>query len=259
MSSLKSILVELSSWEKYNPRNDAKAWSWFRMQNDFFEDDDVFELPALQKLLLVYLFTRRNKTATAIFQVKMRHASRHLSCTEAEIHEGLAALVALGKVKVKDDVRERTQTNVNVRSRTDPYPTDVRTYDGDDVTRQDDRTGARPPAGVTVDDFVQVWNTNCGPLDVVADLSPTRIAQVKTCLLERPDLEEWATIIRRLAASAFATGKVPTQRRPNGWRATFAWLIAVAERGTLILAGEYDDRGKPKKKPLKILTAEDIA
>lgn len=256
--SSKPVLVELLSWARYNPRNDAKKWSWFRFQNDFFEDDDVFDLTAHQKLLLIYLFTRRSKAALDVFSVKTRHVSRYLDCSEAEILEGLAALVGLGKIKLNDDVRERTDPYADVRERTDPYPTDgqtdVRTNE-QDTDRQDK---ARPPSGgPPVVSLVNTWNTHRGPLDAVKSLSPVKDAQARARLRENPDLGFWEGVVKRLAASLFATGKIPTKRRPNGWRASFQWLIAEADHATKVAAGEYDDATAPKK-PLKLLTAEDL-
>lgn len=138
------MLVEIRNWEKYNPRNDAKAWSWFRFQDNFFEDEDIWDLSQQQQLLLVYLFTRRSKAAKLTFRINPRQTAETLRTTPDAVAEGIRAIAAAGLIIVhqdKPDVRERTDPYGPVRERTDPVsprtdpcPTDGRTDETDDIS-----------------------------------------------------------------------------------------------------------------------------
>lgn len=121
--------IDIPKWAEYNPRNDAKAWSWFRLQNDFLADPVVYELPGWQKLLLLFLFAERNKSGKP-FEISHKQAADHCDCTREQIQEGLRVLAEKGKIQLidiersrTDDVRPRTgaesETNVDVRERTD--------------------------------------------------------------------------------------------------------------------------------------------
>jgi hypothetical protein len=137
--------IEIPSWDKYNPRNDAKKWSWFRFENDFFDDESLCDLSGLQRLLLVYLFTRRNKAATLIFTFNPRHAAQRVDASPEEVIAAAQAIAKAGIIRIHPDpqepetyadVRERTDTYVDERIRT--LRTDGRTDDTDDTddTRQ---------------------------------------------------------------------------------------------------------------------------
>jgi hypothetical protein len=257
--SVATVLVELAeSWEKHNPRNDAKAWSWFRFQNDFFDDPDVFDLPGCQKLLLIYLFTRRNKGAKPVFPVKIKHAARCSSCTEDEIREGLAALVALGKIIVHDGVRERTDPNVDVRERTDPFPTDVRTVrDGTDETVERSAkalrmsaAGRRPPLP---EELLKLWNQGKAPGQPGAEaVAPgtKRWRMTKARLTAKPELEYWREVVARVAKSAFCRGEVDKRDGAAPWVANFDWLVRP-DTHAKVLEGQYDDADPEARKSAK--------
>lgn len=141
--------VEIINWDKYNPRNDAKAWSWFRMQNDFLEDPDFDDLLAADLLVFVFLCSCRSKAAKPIFKVSLKQAAERARCSTADVEHALRIFEAQGKIKVHE-----RQTYVNVRERTltpkVTCPTDVRTYGRDDTDVTNDTvTGGVPPDRIT--------------------------------------------------------------------------------------------------------------
>lgn len=73
---------------------------------------------------------------------------------------------------------------------------------------------------------------------------------------EHPTLAFWVDVVRRLAASPVSTGKVISPRFPNGWRATFFWLIENADNALKVAEGRFDEQAQ--KKPVRLLTAEDL-
>ena len=153
--------VEIVNWDKYNPRSEAKAWSWFRMQNGFFTDPDFHDVDETAKLVFLYLLCERSETAKETFKVNPRLAATLLgsNTTVGAVEAAILNLVDIGKIKVHDepsrthkhaDVRERTPTRADVRERTHtksdailPFPTDGRTDETDvtDVTNETRRDG----------------------------------------------------------------------------------------------------------------------
>lgn len=96
-------------------------------------------------------------------------------------------------------------------------------------------TSARAPDGSGPEDFVAMWNANRGPLGKAGDLSDQRRKHLRARLGER-SLDEWATIVRRIAASSFCRGD-----GDRGWRASFSWLIESPEPALKVLEGKYDN------------------
>lgn len=141
------MLIEINSrsWEKYNPRSDAKKFSWFRFQNNFFDDPVIFDLRESQKLLLIYLYARRNEAGKLSFQLNPRQSAIALDSTTEKVLENLRALADAGLICVRDedtphdtnaDVRPRTATDAHVPERPLTFSTDGRT---------DDTNGILPP------------------------------------------------------------------------------------------------------------------
>jgi hypothetical protein len=136
--------VEIVNWDKYNPRHDAKKWSWWRFQNDLFDDEDLEDLTKTDIIVFAFLCCRRNKAAKPVFDVKAEKSCKRARCTLNEFIDSANNLENLGLVKIH--VRERTRTNVDVRERTDPYPTDGRT---DVVTKRARTSTDVPPINPT--------------------------------------------------------------------------------------------------------------
>ncbi len=110
--------IEIVNWDKYNPRTDAKAWSWFRMQNSFFDDPDLFDLGVVELISFVYLCCERSKSGEdPAFKINPRQMAQKCRCKEKDVRHAIDALEAIGRVVVHE---RRPDPNVHVRPRTDP-------------------------------------------------------------------------------------------------------------------------------------------
>lgn len=87
------------------------------------------------------------------------------------------------------------------------------------------------------EEFIEVWNENCGPLPKVKRLSNARRTKIKARAREGPNLDEWRTCIRKIAGSSFCCGK-----SDSGWIATLTWLIKNDDNYDKVIEGQYDDR-----------------
>jgi len=82
-------------------------------------------------------------------------------------------------------------------------------------------------------ELANLWNTHCGSLAKVIGTNKSRNKKITERLNEAP-LEEWVTVIKKLAASSFCNGS-------TGWKADFDFLIQPETR-LKALEGKYDDR-----------------
>lgn len=84
--------------------------------------------------------------------------------------------------------------------------------------------------------LIVLWNAHSGPLAKVRVSTASRTAKIAKRLKACPDLTLWQEAIERIAASRWCRGE-----NPNGWRATFDFLL---QEQTLAraLEGVYDDR-----------------
>lgn len=153
------MLIEIVKWEKHNPRTNAKQWSWLRLQNDIFDDEDLDDFAGHQFVVWIYALTRRNKANTVAFTINLRHCAKKAGCSQAEVAETLHLLEQRGKIRILEaaptapsapqalprtpthaDAPTRTQTYADVPERTHEHPT---LRDDTDVTlRTDGRRGS---------------------------------------------------------------------------------------------------------------------
>lgn len=70
----KIIEIEVKNWSKYQ-RKDVQKMSFFRVEADIFEDQKFFSLKHLDKVLLLYIYTRCCKQASGKVSINTRQAS----------------------------------------------------------------------------------------------------------------------------------------------------------------------------------------
>ncbi len=104
-------------------------------------------------------------------------------------------------------------------------------------------TGPPPPASSPArerrpspTDLLAVWNENRGPLPAAEALNEERKRKANSRLRDCPDLERWATGIRKAAASSFCRGE-----NDRGWRATFDFFLKPSTL-TKALEGAYEGK-----------------
>lgn len=210
---MKAMQIEVINWEKYNPRSEAKAWSWFRLENDFFDDDDLFDLTASQVLVFLFCCCRRSKSGATVFKLNPGQAAQKARTTAEEAVQTIRLLSDRGKIKIHDPhVPERTSTHVDVRENTDPPPTNVRTYETNGTRRTKTPKGVSPQLGDESPRGVPPSPFDLSLADTWAEHALTLIPKLKV------DRVKWADAIRLLRTADGLTETELTQ--------TFEWIKA---------------------------------
>jgi len=111
--------ITITNWTKYNPRNDIKRGTWFRFENDFFENPKLFDLTDSEKLCWIYLLCMVAKKGNGTVEINERHAKHIGRINLSTFKSTLDKLQSLGILTI--------DTNVSVRARTHVYATNERT------------------------------------------------------------------------------------------------------------------------------------
>ena len=255
------MLIEITNWDRYNPRKDVKASSWFRLENSFFVDPALFELTCEEKMVLISLMCMASQKQSARIKVNPNLTSALLRVSLEAVNAALLKLFEAGIVRdVTCALRGRdvdvTSAYVSVQelSSHDTYGrTDGRTdrqesadkpeassADADPLSPVWEEAEAADPqeeVGLTPSQLAETWNENRAALPAVARLTSKRAKKVAARIREAPDPGYWLETIRRLAASSFATGK-----NDRGWKAGFDWLFENDTNHVKVNEGKYDDR-----------------
>jgi len=96
-------MVTLRNWDKFNPRKDRANHSWLRLQNNFFQDPEIFELTQRQSLLYLYCMCEASKRGDQTIKLSPNLASAILKTTPEKLINDLKALGDLVSVSRRDD------------------------------------------------------------------------------------------------------------------------------------------------------------
>jgi len=75
---LSRISLKINNWDKYNPRNDVKKPSWFRLEHEIFDGSDFVEFNSDELLAFIYILamaSRENKGGSVCLNTV--HAERN--------------------------------------------------------------------------------------------------------------------------------------------------------------------------------------
>lgn len=106
--------------------------------------------------------------------------------------------------------------------------------------------GALPP----YDEVQKLWNENRGSLPEMTKLTTSRKRLINARISEEPDLEYWASVVKRLSESPFCTGD-----NDRGWRASFDFCFR-ADKHVQIMEGAYDGQPSGTKGRRRRTTAQ---
>jgi len=128
------IEVTVLNWKKYNPRKDVKKHTWFRFENDFWDNPDLAHLTSDDITVLIIALSNcsRRQRETAKINFRQVYASRGLS--EVQVIESLRKL----KVEEILTFKEReNHANVTAPSTAATNSTNERTNERTNVVGRD--------------------------------------------------------------------------------------------------------------------------
>lgn len=127
------ITLSIPNWEKYNPRADRNNYSWFRFQNNFFTDSQIFGLSLLEKMLLVFIYSEASKKGSATCEINIGLAAALLGASVKDCELALKKLNEINVVSFDNQTPPNggeepafgSPTNERTNERTDNTPLDL--------------------------------------------------------------------------------------------------------------------------------------
>lgn len=96
------LQVTIPNWKKFNPRSDRVNFSWFRMENRFFEDQSIFYLNDQQKILYLFILCTASKGNTETFEIRTSYASALLRRDEKSVRNDFFFLSKLKLLEIME-------------------------------------------------------------------------------------------------------------------------------------------------------------
>lgn len=241
---------------------------------EFFDDEDLCELPPLHRLCYIGLWCQADKAGRLEDRPK-RLRARVLPFDDVDMEAMLTDLTQAGFIiryvvdrkqyiaikpsawakhqRPRSDEPESELPSVDSATvfvsslhsdEDEPSETLGKEGNGKEVEREGSGADAAPPAADGVDlvhecvaDLADAWNRLTEPpIPRCRDLTAKRKRHARARLNEHP-LMEWEEIFGRIQASAFCRGT-----NDRGWVASFDWAITSPDVAVKVLEGKYDDR-----------------
>ncbi len=127
--------IEIVNWERYNPRNDVKHTSWFRLENSFWSDPLLTPLNNGGKLIWLLLLSFASQRMNGVIVIDVSFIATIVRMSKKRVNEVIKHFEVCGKIVIHDS----NPTNSTLRTR---VATDGRT-DETDVTNV---TPLNPPS-----------------------------------------------------------------------------------------------------------------
>lgn len=135
------IEIEVINWERYNPRNDRKSHSWFRLENTIVTEPKFYGLSAAQRFIVVALFAEANKGGRGRARIFLPWLCDSIKVTMQEVLDTVHVMVSRGVLKDLGGNHPGTSGDQSVTS---GCPTDVRTNARDERTLPDKTKNLNP-------------------------------------------------------------------------------------------------------------------
>lgn len=201
------IEMEVMNWSKYNPRNDRKKHSWFRLQNDIATEPKFHGLSAAQKFVAICLFAEASK-GDGRAKVSLLWLSDQLKVKPTLIHETIQALVTSGVVRLPSG-------NQRLPGDTDWHTTDGRT----DVT-DERQVSTEPEPGGSVVGAVSPLTQDPKVLEILAE-KQVSLATQKAWRDAYPDIP-W--VEQQILKAVAWMAENPTRKKKRFARFMGSWL-----------------------------------
>lgn len=241
--------LRIKNFEKFHPRSDYKSLPWIRFETDTLEGEGLWGIPLATRYLWVFFLCQAGrKNQAGVFSGNVEYLAERSGVDISDVEFAIKVFVERDMLEViEDDVREpnvsRTPDERDPDGRRTPdvrEPNDRRSLRTNERTNVTNIKSTSDEADPTPDcqAFVDLWNANCSPLSKVTKLTDGRRRQVRARLRDEPNLEYWASVVRRMASSDLC--------RDSGW-ANFDWLVKNDTNHVKAAEGKYDNRAKPEQ------------
>lgn len=225
---------------------------------EFFTDEHLAELPPLDRLVFVGLWTIADKAGRLEDRPKRIKAIvlPYDSADMVKILDRLADAKFILRYEIDGQRLIQIRTwEKHQRVHHTEVESDLPSYNGDVPVRQPLSNGEVPDGKERkgkegkgregrgeVELFVAAWNEHTQkPIGQCRELTAHRRTHILARLKDRP-LAEWVAIFDRINASPFCRG-----HNDRGWHADFDWVLQP-DVGPKVLEGKYDPRAGPHER-----------
>jgi len=234
------MIVKIKNWDKFNPRKDVKSASWFRMENDFLTDPDIYGQSMPVKLVWIHILSQASKKNCETVKLNILMAAGEVGCDETEVGKAVDYLTSINSLEKVSHDRIRSDPAGSGRKRTATGRNETNVTN---VTNEKAIVGLAPDPSPKSDFeiFGRIWNEFAGlkNLSSIKSISKGRKTKLAARIYEGLTPDKYVEMLEAAALQPFLMG-----RNDRGWKLSFDWTMANEENGLKALEGKYKGTGR---------------
>ncbi|MGB0454851.1 MAG: hypothetical protein ACPGJV_14170 [Bacteriovoracaceae bacterium] len=233
------MIIEILSWDKFNPRKDLRSMPWFRLESDIGYSETLFGLDAEAKWLWVFILSTCARKMKSSFEANFDYMSFHSGVSVEKVKRYLELFENKGLVQVTNESDRVTNESDRITNESDRNRTLHNEHNEHNEQDRTDRVRPETDKSKFLKALTCEWNKyfkKTKPAPLFFDSSLLREFEISLGFI--PDLDDWKKLILKIYESDFA------RENPTF---TLSWLIC-AQNARKVSEGKYADRVVRKSK-----------
>lgn len=191
--------VKVKNFDKYNPRKDLKAMSWFRLQSNINTSQTLFDLSAEGRWLWIFILCECCRNVSDTITLRIRYVNSMTGISDKKINEYILIMQDCQLLEILTDTRNELVTNTNeLVTNTNENVPNIHTYRHTDIRNKHNK---------------YVHNKN----GTMSHECPTVVVQTTTTKFRKPTVIELDDYIKDMGYT-FKGQDFWDYYESNGWR-----------------------------------------
>lgn len=114
------VKITISTWEKYQTQTKGKRSFWFRLENSWLQDRDVFNLSSDAKCVLLALYSEASRLGLSAFSIDTRLIANILNLKRTRVEKSLEQIQSLNLAEIEANPSYKTKQNKTEQNKTLP-------------------------------------------------------------------------------------------------------------------------------------------
>lgn len=103
--------ITLKNFNKYNPRKDLKSMPWCRLENNFYDLEDFYDLDVYARWLFVFLLCQCGQKVSATINIDKKYMIFKSKLTENQLNAALSSLLNKSVILLDTNEYEHTRSD----------------------------------------------------------------------------------------------------------------------------------------------------
>lgn len=103
--------ITIKNFDRYNPRKDLKSMPWCRLENNFYDLEDFYDLDVYARWLFIFLLCQAAQKVSGTIEIDKNYMIFKSKLTEKQLDSALSSLEDKSVILLETNEHERTRSD----------------------------------------------------------------------------------------------------------------------------------------------------